>query len=417
MSSRQDKDLSNENALGADDDELLLLSSPSPASDDLGKSKKSTAPKVQRTTKKPSSQDVVNLEDDLDLEILEEVTTIPGTSFSESGSESESSEEEEEESNEEEDESTSLESGKINIQYSHGSFFLWDAEDVQMLRDECRIVGKLVGCLPRAPRQNIQLGLPLQLMPEEARLLVDIDAAAVVVEKPISESILSARKAAFENVRQQNFQIQQRLYKEHRKEEVSQRMDSIIAGKKAKKRKLQDEENQSGQASEDPEKKAEDEEQEPGSNDKSSEKDKDDEIDNLTVEDIVTTDTSEEHSLVQIFTQNPWKQTFMPFKNWAYPSTERDMLRYLVFKDLWGKGFFLTSGAKFGGDFLVYPGDPTRYHSHYIAICRSQFDEMPCLDLVSLGRLSSNVRKTALLCALDRNRKVTYTSLTWTGIS
>ena len=43
-----------------------------------------------------------------------------------------------------------------------------------MLREECRIVGKLVGCLPRAPRQNIQLGLPLQLMPEEAKLLVDI---------------------------------------------------------------------------------------------------------------------------------------------------------------------------------------------------------------------------------------------------
>jgi hypothetical protein len=30
--------------------------------------------------------------------------------------------------------------------------------------------------------------------------------------------------------------------------------------------------------------------------------------------------------------------------------------RYLIFKDLWEKGFFLGSGSKFGGDFLVYPG-------------------------------------------------------------
>ncbi|RUS91624.1 hypothetical protein EGW08_000597, partial [Elysia chlorotica] len=282
--------------------------------------------------------------------------------------------------------------------------------DVQMLREECRIVGKLVGCLPRAPRQNIQLGLPLQLMPEEAKLLVDIGNIIILYKQSYVHSIKIS-----------NFfltLVQQRLYKEHRKEEVSQRMDSIIAGKKAKKRKLQEELNQSkdgaGAASE-----TMDAPEESGSQGALSEgKDgADKDIDSLTVDDIVTTETSAEHSLVQIFTQNPWKESYVTYKDWSYPSTERDILRYRVFKDLWGKGFYLTSGSKFGGDFLVYPGDPARYHSHYIAVCRSQFDELPCLDLVSLGRLSSNVRKTALLCAMDRNRKVTYTSLTWTGLS
>ncbi|GFR81673.1 tRNA-splicing endonuclease subunit Sen34 [Elysia marginata] len=406
----------------ADDDELLLLSSPSPptAPDDPVRSKRPKSAATQRRkAKKPlEAQEVVNLEDDLDLEIVEEVTSIPGASFSASASESTSesgSSEEDLDLENDDDEPTSLEGGKMNILYSHGSFFLWDAEDVHMLREECRIVGKLVGCLPRAPRQNIQLGLPLQLMPEEVKLLVDIKAAAVVVEKPVSETLTNTRKAAFENVRQQNFQIQ-----EHRKEEVSQRMDSIIAGKKAKKRKLQEETNKNKETSESLTESSVGEEKtssESTSTDENTEKDKDEDIDGLTVDDIVTTETSEEHSLVQLFTQNPWKQNLVPVRDWAYPSSERDMLRYLVFKDLWGKGFYLTSGAKFGGDFLVYPGDPSRYHSHYIAVCRSQFDEIPCLDLVSLGRLSSNVRKTALLCALDRNRKVTYTSLTWTGIS
>ncbi len=45
--------------------------------------------------------------------------------------------------------------------------------EVTSLREDHRIVGSLVGCLPRAPRQNVQLGLPLQLMPEETRLLID----------------------------------------------------------------------------------------------------------------------------------------------------------------------------------------------------------------------------------------------------
>jgi len=42
------------------------------------------------------------------------------------------------------------------------------------VREDHRIVGNLVGCLPRAPHQNGHLGLPLQLSVEEATLLKDI---------------------------------------------------------------------------------------------------------------------------------------------------------------------------------------------------------------------------------------------------
>ncbi|XP_039573624.1 tRNA-splicing endonuclease subunit Sen34 [Passer montanus] len=36
------------------------------------------------------------------------------------------------------------------------------------------------------------------------------------------------------------------------------------------------------------------------------------------------------------------------------PSAER---RFRVFRALWGRGLHLTRGGKFGGDFLVYPGE------------------------------------------------------------
>jgi hypothetical protein len=46
--------------------------------------------------------------------------------------------------------------------------------DVDQVRKEYRIIGTLVGCLPRLPKQNVHLGLPLQLSILEARLLVEI---------------------------------------------------------------------------------------------------------------------------------------------------------------------------------------------------------------------------------------------------
>lgn len=41
---------------------------------------------------------------------------------------------------------------------------------------------------------------------------------------------------------------------------------------------------------------------------------------------------------------------------WKYPVTSDQQLRYRIYKDLWEKGYYITGGEKFGGDFLVYPG-------------------------------------------------------------
>lgn len=41
---------------------------------------------------------------------------------------------------------------------------------------------------------------------------------------------------------------------------------------------------------------------------------------------------------------------------WTFPHSDSQRVKYLVFRDLWQQQFTLTCGAKFGGDFLVYPG-------------------------------------------------------------
>ena len=54
----------------------------------------------------------------------------------------------------------------------------------------------------------------------------------------------------------------------------------------------------------------------------------------------------------------PWtSKDDIQIVEWKYPSTEKQQLRYKTFKDLWEKGYYLTNGEKFGGDFLAYPGN------------------------------------------------------------
>lgn len=43
---------------------------------------------------------------------------------------------------------------------------------VDLLRTKWRIVGNFVGALPQKPMQNLQLALPLLLLPEEVSLLL-----------------------------------------------------------------------------------------------------------------------------------------------------------------------------------------------------------------------------------------------------
>ena len=65
---------------------------------------------------------------------------------------------------------------------------------------------------------------------------------------------------------------------------------------------------------------------------------------------------------------------------------------------------------------FIFSGDPARFHSFYIAVCRPHKEDISMLDFISLARMGSNVRKTVVLCSVDDD-KVVYTSLQWTGIA
>lgn len=50
---------------------------------------------------------------------------------------------------------------------------------------------------------------------------------------------------------------------------------------------------------------------------------------------------------------------------WSFPRTDSQRRRCAVFAHMHARGVTLTSGAKFGAEYLAYPGDPAAYHAAF----------------------------------------------------
>ncbi len=75
--------------------------------------------------------------------------------------------------------------------------------------------------------------------------------------------------------------------------------------------------------------------------------------------------------------------------------------KFKIYKYFWSSGFYLTSGAKFGGDYLVYPGDPNRFHSKFILVCTDDDNKTPLgiRELITYARMATGVKKTFVLAS------------------
>jgi len=102
---------------------------------------------------------------------------------------------------------------------------------------------------------------------------------------------------------------------------------------------------------------------------------------------------------------------------WTYPSNLQERAKCGVFRGLWEQNYFLGGGIKFGGDWLVYPGDPLRYHSHFVAtVIESPISSLKPMEIVAHGRLGTATKKAHLLCGWDDEKKtVSYFSIEWAG--
>ncbi|KAH9056673.1 tRNA-intron endonuclease catalytic domain-like protein [Lactarius vividus] len=282
-------------------------------------------------------------------------------------------------------------STRIPIHVSNQTAFVWDIDHVATLRSEHRICGVLSGTLPHLSQQNIFLGVPLVLIPEELVLLVEKQLATIVHDPAAHHPATPAQLESWDAQRQRGIAHQQQKKRAERAARRQRQLAEAVedAGPGPA--------NTPAATTDAP----------PTNNDNTA-----------AVYTVSVPTTSGAFAWYapaahEYETLDAAREAGV----WMYPATEEERARCEVFRDLWEKGYYLGGGSKFGGDWLVYPGDPLRYHSHFVATVQtSPSAPLRPMEIVAHGRLGTATKKAHLLCGWDpASREVTYISVEWAG--
>ncbi|KIK97414.1 hypothetical protein PAXRUDRAFT_227706 [Paxillus rubicundulus Ve08.2h10] len=324
-------------------------------------------------------------------------------------------------------------SNPILLRVSNKKAYVWDIDDVAKLRVCHHICGVLAGTLPHLSQQNVFLGVPLLLMPEEVVLLVEKGLALLVDDKNAHHDPSAPALRKWDSDRLRVVERQLALAEEHEAKEALN-PDRAMSEKAILKRKEREEKRARSVQPNTAETSQEIPEESLFANDS---------VPNLEGHSESLRAESPHRSSVtvppQTFTspytiQVPgasstfewYDQSTHSFTTlaaareagiWDYPATPAEYARCGVFRDLWEQGYFMGGGIKFGGEYLVYPGDPLRYHSHFVASAiESPEAALRPLEIVAHGRLGTGTKKAHLLCEWDEDKEsVTYYSIEWAG--
>lgn len=274
-------------------------------------------------------------------------------------------------------------------------YFLYDVELVTWLRKAHSILGVLVGTLPQFPQQNVFLGLPLELQSEEARFLVEEHLAYVVDDfewhnHAIRSMTSGQRQTLMANLRRDGREAA--MLADKKKDSSREKIT----------KQLQDEnriprEKMAGTAD--------------------TEKVLDSKIEEESLfnplPESIEHGTRSSTSMLSTSKQKSWAITpptsHIPFHDQTLNEQSRlpsvHTPSYALFKHLHHLSYFLSPGLRFGCQFLVYPGDPLRFHSHFLAISAGWDEEIDLLDLVAGGRLGTGVKKGWLIGGVEEGEE------------
>ncbi|KAL2135887.1 hypothetical protein VTI74DRAFT_6486 [Chaetomium olivicolor] len=268
---------------------------------------------------------------------------------------------------------------RVRISRVASRYLVFDIEDVVYIRRHHGICAVLTGTMPQNPTQNLFLGLPIELHAEEAKLLVDKGAAYIADEladhlSQLSAIDASARKAYLQHLKQQRRSAQQAFDEEKAKVQAKHEgKRKAAAAAKAKPA----------------------EESSPSSAVVAAESDS-------LFGDSPAPPTPSKPKLAKETTLpsiTPTTSAHLLSASPCNPVPAYTPASYPLYKYLNSRGYYTTPGLRFGGDYSVYPGDPFRYHAHYLANSYGWDETVPMLDLVTSGRLGTAVKKSFLFGA------------------
>ena len=85
--------------------------------------------------------------------------------------------------------------------------------------------------------------------------------------------------------------------------------------------------------------------------------------------------------------------------------------KYAVYKELRDKGLVVTSGIKYGCDFMVYKQGPGLEHAPYMLTVKNSDNEITATEIVKAGRLATTVRKRFIIAIPEK--KTQYIMFKW----
>jgi tRNA-splicing endonuclease subunit Sen34 len=273
----------------------------------------------------------------------------------------------------------------IPISVVAGRYLLFDTNVVTYLRRTYNICGVLIGSIPQIPQQNVFLGLPVELLPEEAKILVRKGAAYIVDTAAWHQEKFSTLKGAdrrkyLDSLRSEGRRAQQ-IAEENARKRVAHGLAKQALLKAAK-------------------------EPLPSTT-----------TNDVSVIDIDTCKSEDSDSILfdragmtsptlsmtitssSLYTVTP-TSTYTSLHLSPDSPMQPDPpvpASYPLFAHLHSLSYFITPGLRFGCDYTVYPGDPLRFHSHFLAVGYGWDEDIPLMDLVGGGRLGTGVKKGFLI--------------------
>ncbi|KAI5245016.1 SEN34 subunit of tRNA-splicing endonuclease [Aureobasidium subglaciale] len=277
-----------------------------------------------------------------------------------------------------------------------GRYTLYDVNTVSHARRVHNITGVLIGGLPQAPQQNVFLGIPLELMPEEARLLVEKGVAYVVDDA-------AAHKQAF---------VEHNLSKEEREKFLrslkKQGSDATrMQSKSADDRKIAALKKIAAKNAVVAAKLQQERESAAASGDNVAGDDDSESLFSGPAPSVAPSESSVASSSASTMkitptTSHPPLTSSSPSQPLPLPEVPAS---YPLFKHLHSKGYFMAPGIRFGCRYTAYPGDPLRFHSHFLCDGMNWDQEFDLLTLVGGGRLGTGVKKGFLIGGTEDKEK------------
>ncbi|KAI0811170.1 hypothetical protein BC629DRAFT_1281246 [Irpex lacteus] len=311
---------------------------------------------------------------------------------------------------------------KIELRVSNQKAYVWDLEDLAALRADHHICGVLSGTLPHLAQQNVFLGVPLLLLPEEVVLLVEKEIAILVDDPTAHRQPSQSQLETWNNERIAG--VKSQIAAVEAKESVGGLKKERAMSEEAVRKRREREEKRAAaaRATALAEGVAEEDVFTPPPSDPTP-------AGPETPSGIASSNAAWTVTIPASSSSLPWyssegqETTYATIDDaraagiWTYPSTPFERAKCAVYRDLWEKGHYMGGGIRFGADFLVYPGDPLRYHSHFAAsVIESTTSTIKPMEIVAHGRLGTATKKAHLLCGWDEEKEeVRYYSVEWAG--